>query len=254
MSKRKTTPVGVAVEEVAPNHSTYRLSHVLCLYAGAQNIELSMHHPVDLKGLLGPGKPVNPVEFARAIYRLKNDEMIEKLELVGEYILAENRDAVLWWRPAAMTPMWFKTATPEPRLTALNGVPLPQPPLVFLASKRQQGLSVWALALDERPVAETPLFHAPYMNTSDDGNVCLGALRGGAIAKKDGPADWERYFFDSNFSHTPPTLKYGNETDPLKRYIAFLEDIAKCKTEDETNWGAILSPSPSRTLADCLQA
>lgn len=256
MSKRNTaTPVGIEVSTPEPDRSAYELAHVLCLYKGqGREMELSMLHRVT-NGKLGPGMPVNPIEFARTIHRLKKEELIDRLELVGPNVLAENRDAILWWRPAGLTPMWFKTATPEPRLTALNGVPLPQPPLVFRAMKRGHGgLCVWALAENVRPTASTPLYHAPYMNMAAAPHVCLGTLREGAIKPTEStPTEWERVFFDSNFSHTPPSIH-------AKDYLTFLEGLRAEQEQSIAKEGCNARPLWSRhlvsartTLASTLQ-
>jgi PRTRC genetic system protein B len=219
----------------------YELARVLCLYRrkGARDVELSMLHSVD-KGVIQPGSPVNPVNFAKAIYRLKEGEKIERLRLLDERVLAENHRQVLWWRPASVTPMWFKTASPVPELTALNGVPIPQPALLFHADKTTQSLQVWALAENVRPTADTPIYHAPYMNLSPSPHVCLGNARANKsieAADKSTPAQWEYIFFDSNFSHTPPLLNHAQLTTQsdittkdqakFKAYAAFLEALRK---------------------------
>jgi PRTRC genetic system protein B len=217
-----------------PRVNTYRLTSALLFYSDTSS-QLAMLHKASDSGVLGPGKPVDPVEFAKTIYRLKAGEMVERLVLVGENVLAENRDAILWWRPASVAPIWFKTAEPVPKLTALNGVPIHHPPLVFKASKRAQFLSVWALKANRRPASDTPLYHAPYMNMfgQRSGGVCLGNAKLNAATAT--PADWEKLFFDSNFSHTPPRLNHVKEAkdpnDPnakrkaLEGYASFLETL-----------------------------
>jgi PRTRC genetic system protein B len=249
--KKKPIPVTVVCSEPPPKEFTnYQLAQVLCLYKQGNETEISMLHSVGPDHRLGPGQPVDPKEFARSIYRLQRDEMIERLTLFGENVLAENHDAICWWRPASPAAMYFKTAEPEPRLTALNGVPLPQPPLVFLASKRANSLCVWALRDNERPSAKTPLYHAPYMNMSPAPHVCLG----NAInQQRENPTEWERVFFGSNGSHTPPHIRYGKEKKTtteqtareasLARYISFLEKLRQFPPE---------SCSPTHWIGSCI--
>lgn len=220
--------------------TTYDLSSVLCLYrrrGQSSHAEISMLHTVD-KGIIQPGRPVNPVSFAKTIYRLKEGEKVERLRLLHERVLAENHRQILWWRPAAPAKLWFKTASPFPELTALNGIEVPQPALVFLADKQVQRLRVWALAESIRPDANTELYYAPYMNLSPAPDVCLGSARSKKDldeAERNTPTQWEFIFFDSNFSHTPPRLNYEKLTtesdfttkdpDKFKAYAAFLQSL-----------------------------
>jgi PRTRC genetic system protein B len=274
--KPKTVPTELAFAAAPPpNLQLYALTSVLCLYgecdqrdrgsrpggSGRPEPSVSMLHQVDRHGALGPGKPVNPLEFARSIYRLKREEQIEKLHLIGGHVLAENRDAVLWWRPAAPAKMWFKLATADPKLTALNGVEIMQPPVVFCASKKEDygSLRVWALAANARPTADTPLFEAPYMNLNPAPHMCMGTLSDDAITKaqKAGPAEWERIFFDSNFSHTPPSLHHAqvqSREASLARYITFLEALRSAAPAAVPALYAQALVPTGKTLASVLQA
>jgi PRTRC genetic system protein B len=272
-TRRKLLPVtALTTEPPTTQYADYRLASVLCLYEGPQSaVSVSMLHTVDSKGRLHDGRPVDPVAFAKSIYRLKKGELDEKLTLVGENILAENRDAVMWWRPASVTPMYFKTAEPNARLTALNGIPLPQPPLVFRASKNHEHLECWALVDNGRPSPSTPLFHAPYMNMSPAPRVYLGILADNAISnpQKKSTAEWERVFFGSNFSHTPPPIRNVKtilskteaataREEALDCYITLLETLreeqARCRKKGRNAcpaWSRYLAPARV-TLAESL--
>lgn len=242
---KKTHPVGLLVQEDRPWEDTsdkpFIMQRVLCFYGRAHEVGSShavVHEVAQPSGNLGPGHPVDPIEFAKSVHLFKRGELIEPLILREARVLAENRDAILWWRPPTVTPMWFKTAEPVPELTALNGKPVPHPGLIFRAEK-QKGASLfcWAVLGSERPTATTPLHYAPYMNMYSSAAVCLGSARDSSLAeaKKTGPDDWERLFFDSNFSHTTPPLRYGKAAptpiaDPAAEAHATGEDaVAKRK-------------------------
>lgn len=115
---------------------------------------------------------------------------------VPERLLAIGASSIAWFVPAAVREMYFKNNN----LNDLNGKRLPNPALVFVAS--DHSLSVFALAENKRPDAKTPLYHAPFLNVYDHGNICLPYDRRNTVA-----ADFtkiyqmEHLFFDSFGSH-----------------------------------------------------
>lgn len=76
------------------------------------------------------------------------------------------------------------------------------PSLLWFADKRC--LRLFALATGRRPKASTPLYHAPFFNISDNGNVCMGTIDVNtqkSASLEEFIAAWENYFFNSYFSH-----------------------------------------------------
>jgi PRTRC genetic system protein B len=63
------------------------------------------------------------------------------------------------------------------------------------------GLSVRALKENSRPTASTKLSVAPYWNMNDQGDVCMGTARRPTKKGVSGIADWERCFWESEFTH-----------------------------------------------------
>jgi PRTRC genetic system protein B len=82
---------------------------------------------------------------------------------------------------------------------ALNGNMFPVPSLVFKVSGSE--LSVRALASADRPSASTRLMIAPFWNTDSRGAVCQGSMRAPARLTLDAISQWERAFFESEFTH-----------------------------------------------------
>jgi len=77
------------------------------------------------------------------------------------------------------------------------------PAMLWKADK--DSLSVWAMKDNKRPTDETPLYHAPFFNVYDRGNVCMGNVRKhipNGCTLGDFISLWEKYFFNSTFSHT----------------------------------------------------
>jgi PRTRC genetic system protein B len=62
-------------------------------------------------------------------------------------------------------------------------------------------LWIRVLTDDARPSATTALKVAPYYNVNAEGVVCQGTMRSPAKASVAAMAQWERSFFESEFTH-----------------------------------------------------
>ncbi|UZJ63975.1 PRTRC system protein B [Sphingobacterium sp. KU25419] len=76
------------------------------------------------------------------------------------------------------------------------------PPMLWKATR--QHLYIFALRSNRRPKTNTKLYHAPFLNVYENGNVCMGNVEI-AIKKANSinvfTASWEQDFFNSYFSH-----------------------------------------------------
>lgn len=112
-------------------------------------------------------------------------------------VLHIGEDSAIWHTPACIRPLYFIDGI------ALQSRNYPVPALLWSASGHR--LQIFALATDERPTMATKLYHAPFLNTSDDGSVCMGNagvdLEACAGLQKTIEL-WERHFFGSHFSHS----------------------------------------------------
>jgi PRTRC genetic system protein B len=65
-------------------------------------------------------------------------------------------------------------------------------------------IAIYALTTEQDIDSETPLYHAPFFNTYEDGRVCMGNVKLN-IQKNCGLEDfiayWQSGFFNSYFSH-----------------------------------------------------
>jgi PRTRC genetic system protein B len=112
------------------------------------------------------------------------------------YIRQSPEPFAVWFTPAAIVPLLFQKS-----LTIPSG-PAAIPPLIWKATSKS--LSVFACKEEDRPTAATRLYHAPFFNLYDNGQVCMGTVR---VAI---PSDcslekfmslWEGYYFGSYFAH-----------------------------------------------------
>jgi PRTRC genetic system protein B len=154
---------------------------------------------------------------------------------IAPEILSIGLDSLVWWCPSARRRIWFKPNTmfddskdeDTKRLIKINGQFIWYPPLLFTA--RTDVLSVFALAINERPQPDTRLWKAPFWNLSD-GGMCNGNLKLPAAAAEN-ITRFEQAFFDSAFTHNS---QGGMLTRHPKGYCRFLENLARRKTKPET--------------------
>lgn len=117
-------------------------------------------------------------------------------EILPDNVLVRTPEMLIWWTPAQRRRMLFSTADV---LGAVSGRTFPQPALVFKVTRKELGIR--ALSANRRPVGDTPLSVAPYYNVNSDGLVCQGSMRAPAQATVASIPEWEKAFFDSEFTH-----------------------------------------------------
>jgi PRTRC genetic system protein B len=158
------------------------------------------NHPVlaapDGPPSLGPGQPIGKEDISALLVKLRGSIPIEFLPA---NVLVRTDDTIVWWTPASIRPMFYAEEK-SPELKQLSGKRFPQPALVFRVAGNQ--LDMRALASNERPTRETPVYRVPYWNVNDEGNVCLGSTRVPQDATVDNLSVWEHAFFESRFTHS----------------------------------------------------
>lgn len=119
-------------------------------------------------------------------------------ELLPESTLVWNSDLVVWWTRRSSRRMFFRQNSEAP--ARLSGQQFSQPALLWCVSG--QALTVRALLTNRRPVSDSPLMIAPYWNVDGDtGQVCLGSMKVPDLAGVAALAQWEKAFFESEFTH-----------------------------------------------------
>lgn len=191
-------------------NGAFTLKHAVLVYGDARRSFATVHAPIqgadDAAPVLGPGTPVS-VSFLRALGDGLGAGL--PLEVLPPSVLCRTPDVTVWWRPAGVAPVFYNLAKESKDDDALalkrsalqwsSGRNLPHPPLVFKATR--SALWVRALATNERPVASTRLYEAPYFNVAKDGMVCLGSMRRPSSRGVGALSQWESGFFDSEFTH-----------------------------------------------------
>jgi PRTRC genetic system protein B len=156
------------------------------------------------------GQPINahPLSMAEMVTFSKLFQATEELKsnylkpkgLIPNHVLyldTQSEGYAVWYTQPRQVPLFFVQDLQIPSGKAHI------PAMVWKASK--SSLSVYALKGKSKPNANTPLYHAPYFNIYEGGNVCMGTVEI-AIDRftrlEDFITKWETYFFNSYFSHT----------------------------------------------------
>ena len=170
-------------------------------------------------------------------------------EILPARVLVRTAETIVWWARASERSMFFSDSAADPALKDLNGKVYPHPPLQFKA--RGSHLWVRALAKDQRPVAETKLYLAPYWNCYDNGVCCTGSMK---IPQEKSVAAidlWEQSFFRSEFTHASGVRKHvrfrggflamwqslaGQKAFPSKYLVALPQTLAEFVRNDDHSY------------------
>ena len=143
---------------------------------------------------LGEAEPLT-TEFLRALSTGLGAYVAP--EILPASVLVRTSELLVWWTPAQHRVLFFGEHSEAG--TDLNAKRYPIPALVFKVA----GGNLWVRALetDERPEAETRLKTAPFWNSDDSGQVCLGTMRTPESSGVEAIDGWESGFFQSEFTH-----------------------------------------------------
>lgn len=155
------------------------------------------------------GNPINahPLTVREAKYlskalsveTIRSKEFLKPQSIITQNILHINPSAngsVIWYSKSHKQNLFFSE-----NLEIANGQ-AQIPALLWFANK--QGLIIFALTSDRRPTEKTKLYHAPFFNVYDSGNVCMGTVDvniKSSTSVEEFTKAWEDYFFNSYFSH-----------------------------------------------------
>lgn len=107
-----------------------------------------------------------------------------------------NESRVLWYTKEQKRQIFFSVAS------GVSSGKAYVPSMIWSASK--DSLSVFAMKGNRRPKESTVLYHAPFLNTYENGRVCMGTVNvnfQGSGSVQEFTQAWEDYYFNSYFSH-----------------------------------------------------
>ncbi|WPU98442.1 PRTRC system protein B [Mucilaginibacter sp. cycad4] len=128
------------------------------------------------------------------------DTCLKSKGLLPNKVLYVNQQAngfAVWYTPPQEVTLFFVDGLHIPS----GKFPIP----AMLWKANADTLCVYAVKGKTKPHENTKLCHAPYLNIYGSGQVCMGTVQiniGKSTCLEDFMATWERYFFNSNFSHS----------------------------------------------------
>ena len=162
------------------------------------------HFKMDKNGSPINAHPLTVREAQQLASVLNTEKEVEKAFLRPKGIVPTN---ILHFNPTENGRVLWYTTAQERELYFVKELGIPEgkakvPSLVWQADK--QGLCLFALANNRRPTEKTTLYHPPFFNVYENGNVCMGTVH--VNIKKSASLEefttaWENYFFNSYFSH-----------------------------------------------------
>src|SRR5262245_22119634 len=174
-------------------NNAYRDQPVQRCAATVHNVECVGNRPTIMPGV---GVSIGAVEELVKALASTNQDKAERV-IMSPNILSISLTHVLWWKPSHVSQIFFSG---HKTLSRLSGKFVTHPNLLFLATP--QDLSVFALAQERRPMLDTPLFQAPYLNVWENGRICRGTGKYPSIFGPGTIDVFERAFFDTNFTHS----------------------------------------------------
>lgn len=160
----------------------------------------------DNEPVVEAGRPLT-MEEASKIFTLVSPDGLNKPCLLPPNVLMWHKDSsqkgyrCIFWVKSHVAPL-FHTSLDETLL-------IPWPSLVF--SVTQQGISVYAIKNKRnRPTDQTRLYHAPFWNTYNRGNVCMGSCQLTTHKTvQEAVTGWQNFWFNSKFTGEGGTTQFG---------------------------------------------
>jgi PRTRC genetic system protein B len=176
-----------------------QLSRVILIYRNNVAAVATLHEIVgkDSEPLLGAGVPITRDAIETTLRELQGAPASRAL--LPENVLCADGGRMAWWKSSFRGPIFFNTRD-EAFNKGMAGALVQHPTLLFLADAGGR-LSIFALAEDARPMADTKLYRAPYFNLYAKGLMCAGNVRLPEVPVSNEIPIWERAFFETTFTH-----------------------------------------------------
>lgn len=149
------------------------------------------------RAVIRPGSPLTESDYQYLVDGLKPQDR-PAMVWADPRVLARGMGRLLWWEPSGVRALFFKLSSHvSGTFDGFGSCPLPG--MVFLSMDNQ--LYVYAFKGKTAPTRQTPLYQAPLFNVWANGQVCSGNVVLPEAAEHSDPQVWERFLFESNFTH-----------------------------------------------------
>jgi PRTRC genetic system protein B len=171
----------------------------LLFHTKGRELQLVTAHRVGSNGrrvpTIGPGRPITPADEREILALLLGRSSGESaFDVMPDRVLYQDASRTVWWLPGDVRPMHLRD------VKGATTIRTRWPTLVLMAMDR--ALYIVALAANQRPASNTPVFHCPLPNVWPTTKLCSGdaALPPGATTA-DIP-HWESVVLDTAFTHS----------------------------------------------------
>lgn len=152
--------------------STLEPSLVVVLYTDPMrgDVICATEHSVSKENTLSIGKTVSSEHLINKIAMLNSSSKSGGSKLLPENLIVNSTAHMVWHKSRFIGDMWFRLAGRK-KVARLR---VEWPPLLFVVNKLNRSISAFALGTNSRPTLDTRVYHAPLMNLSSNGKLCLG--------------------------------------------------------------------------------
>jgi PRTRC genetic system protein B len=175
-----------------------------------QRDEKETHIYVESYDIGKSGKPINAHPLSQSEMSALADLLQTSKEMQSSYLKSNGllpQNVLYVNQQANGYAVWYSPPQ-EVNLFFVDGLQIPSgkfhvPAMLWKANAER--LTVHALKGKGKPMENTKLCHAPYLNIYAGGQVCMGTVQiniGKSTCLEEFIQTWERYFFNSNFSHS----------------------------------------------------
>jgi PRTRC genetic system protein B len=210
------------------DRATLDLNKALLIYSNGIDAACTMHR-VDRgksgKYTIAEGVPVDSETIVDLANRMQGTS-VGRTELLPPNLLALQPGLMSWYVPSRRARMYFETK--DKTFNAdVTGREVLHPATLFVA---RRDLRVFALPTNERPTMETKVYVAPYFNLYESGSMCAGdhPLPGSLLSSS--IPQWERAFYETNFSHT--NINLNKLTSHPNGHNALWREMAKTRLKE----------------------
>ncbi|OXA99150.1 PRTRC system protein B [Flavobacterium oncorhynchi] len=182
----------------------YPKSALVFYQARTDNDVYVEHFDMDKNGNPVNAHPLTEREANALAKSLQTERVVDKAFLSPKGIVPTN---ILHFNPSENGKVLWYSKAQEKELFFVKTLGIPSakakiPTLLWHADK--QHLYLFALANNGRPKEQSFLYHAPFFNVYENGNVCMGTVDVNikkSTSLEEFISAWENYFFNSYFSH-----------------------------------------------------
>lgn len=199
--------------EVSVVGSHYQLAAALLIYQrksadhyvygierNAPEAIATVHHVVERAGKpeIGSGRPMSESDYINMVNVLAPGER-PQMVWQDPRVLARGLGRLIWWTPPTKRAMFFDVSSHfKDKAFKASGV-CPLPGLLWQTDGKS--LYVYAFKGSAAPAQNTTLYQAPLFNIWAKGQVCHGSANAPKGDRDMDPDAWERFLFESNFTH-----------------------------------------------------